>query len=274
MAIKRYKPITPGRRYMTIVDRSDLSKVEPEKSLLTPLRKTGGRNSAGRITSRFRGGGHKRQYRIIDFKRNKIGVPGKVKTLEYDPNRTANIALIVYADGEKRYILAPNTLKIGDTIISGDKIEIKAGNATQLRNIPSGTYIHNIEMKPGKGGQIARSAGTAAQVLSVEGKYALLKMPSGETRKILAECRATIGIVGNAEWMNQTTGKAGKIRWLGRKPHVRGCAMNPVDHPHGGGEAKHSAGNPHPVSPWGQSAKGFKTRKKKPSDKFIVKRIN
>jgi large subunit ribosomal protein L2 len=274
MGIKRYKPTTPSRRYMTTVERTELSNVEPEKSLLAPMKKTGGRNNTGRITSRFRGGGHKRRYRIIDFKRNKYDVPGTVKTLEYDPNRSANIALIVYADGEKRYILAPNKLKIGDQIMAGDKVEVKVGNSTKLRNIPSGTYVHNIEMKPGKGGQIARSAGTAAQVLSVEGKYALLKMPSGEMRKILADCMATIGIVGNTDWMNQTTGKAGKIRWMGRKPHVRGVAMNPVDHPHGGGEARHSAGNPIPVSPWGQCAKGLKTRKRKNSDKLIVKRIN
>ncbi|MCK9225287.1 MAG: 50S ribosomal protein L2 [Candidatus Muirbacterium halophilum] len=274
MAIKRFKPKTPSRRFMAIIDRSDLSKVEPESSLLVPLKKTGGRNNAGRITSRFRGGGHKRAYRIIDFKRDKIDVPGTVKTMEYDPNRTANIALIFYADGEKRYILAPDGLKIGDVILSADRVEIKPGNTTKLKNMPSGTHVHNIEMKPGKGGQIARSAGSSAQVLSVEGKYALLKMPSGEIRKIFAECKATVGNVGNSDWMNQTIGKAGRVRWIGRKPHVRGVAMNPVDHPHGGGEGKAPAGNPHPVSPWGQCAKGLKTRKAKPSDKFIVKRIN
>ncbi|MGM0608012.1 MAG: 50S ribosomal protein L2 [Candidatus Muiribacteriota bacterium] len=274
MAIKRFKPTTPTRRYLTTLDKSELSKVEPEKSLLAPMRKTGGRNNNGRITSRFRGGGHKRSYRIIDFKRNKDGVPAKVATLEYDPNRTANIALLHYNDGEKRYIIAPDGLNIGDVIYSGEDIEIKKGNNTRLENIPAGTFVHNVEMKPGKGGQIARSAGNAAQVIGQEGKYTLMKMPSGEIRKILNQCRATIGRIGNSDWMNIVVGKAGRKRWMGRKPKQRGTSMNPVDHPHGGGEGKTSQGNPHPVSPWGQCAKGLKTRKRKSSDKLILRRIN
>ncbi|MFA5479393.1 MAG: 50S ribosomal protein L2 [Candidatus Muiribacteriota bacterium] len=274
MAIKRFKPTTPSRRYMTTLDKSDLSKVEPEKSLLDTVKKSGGRNNQGRLTSRFRGGGHKRRYRIIDFKRDKENIPATVATIEYDPNRTANIALLNYADGEKRYILAPTGLKVGDTVLSGEKVEINVGNSTLLKHIPAGASIHNIEMKPGKGGQIARSAGTSAQLLGLEGKYALVKMPSGETRKIFAECRATIGNVGNSDWMNITIGKAGRKRWMGKKPHQRGVAMNPVDHPHGGGEGRAPQGNPHPVSPWGQCAKGLKTRKSKSSDKLIVKRIN
>jgi large subunit ribosomal protein L2 len=274
MAIKRFKLTTPSRRYMIILDKSDLSKVEPEKSLLDTVKKSGGRNNQGRLTSRFRGGGHKRRYRIIDFKRDKENIPATVATIEYDPNRTANIALLNYADGEKRYILAPTGLKVGDTVLSGEKVEINVGNSTLLKHIPAGASIHNIEMKPGKGGQIARSAGTSAQLLGLEGKYALVKMPSGETRKIFAECRATIGNVGNSDWMNITIGKAGRKRWMGKKPHQRGVAMNPVDHPHGGGEGRAPQGNPHPVSPWGQCAKGLKTRKSKSSDKLIVKRIN
>ena len=275
MAIKRFKPTTPSRRYLTSLDRSDLSNVRPEKSLTAPLKKTGGRNNNGRITTRFRGGGHKRIYRIIDFKRTKDNIPAKVRTLEYDPNRSANIALLVYADGEKRYILAPDGLNIGDTVISGDEnIENNPGNCTKIKNLPVASYVHNIEMLPGKGGQIARSAGTSGQILGFEERYTIVKMPSGEVRKILSECRATVGYVGNSEHSKQVIGKAGRSRWLGKKPRVRGCAMNPVDHPHGGGEAKHNAGNPHPVSPWGQNAKGLKTRKKKASDRLIIKRIN
>jgi len=271
MALKKYKPITPGMRFRVIVDRSDLSKVEPEKSLLEPLHKRGGRNNTGKITMRRIGGGHRRHYRIIDFKRNKIGIPGKVSTIEYDPNRTARIALIVYKDGEKRYILAPDKLKIGDQILAGPDAPVKPGNALPLEKIPMGFAIHNIELTPGRGGQIVRSAGTSAQLMAKEGKYALLKLPSGELRKFFLRSYATIGQVGNLDHVNISLGKAGASRWKGIRPHVRGVAMNPVDHPMGGGEGKTSGGG-HPVTPWGKKTKGLKTRRKKASDKLIVKR--
>ncbi len=272
MPLKTYRPRTPARRFKISLDYSELSPVKPEKSLLAPLTKSGGRNNYGRITKRHAGGGHKRRYRIIDFKRNKDGVPAIVQSIEYDPNRSANIALLHYADGEKRYILAPVGLEVGDTVKSGPDVELKFGNAMPLKNIPLGEFVHNIEMKIGKGGQVARSAGNAAQVMAKEGKYVTLRMPSGEMRRILAECRATLGQVGNLDHQNIQLGKAGATRWRGRRPHVRGVAMNPVDHPMGGGEGRSSGGR-HPVSPWGQLAKGYKTRKKnKPSDRYIVKR--
>jgi large subunit ribosomal protein L2 len=271
MAMKNYKPITPGMRFRLTVDRSDLSRVEPEKSLLEPLRKSGGRNNSGRITMRRRGGGHRRHYRIIDFKRNKLGIPGKVTTLEYDPNRSARIALIVYADGEKRYILAPDKLKIGDAVVAGPDAPIKPGNALPLEKIPLGFTVHNIELTPGRGGQMVRSAGGGAQLMAKEGKHASLKLPSGEVRKVPQRCYATVGQVGNLDHANVTLGKAGASRWRGIRPHVRGVAMNPVDHPMGGGEGKTSGGG-HPVTPWGKKTKGLKTRTKKASDKLIVKR--
>ncbi len=272
MGIKTYKPTSPGIRFVTRLTFDEITKTEPEKSLVVPLKKTGGRNFMGRITVRHRGGGHKRLYRIIDFKRDKDGIPAKVVAIEYDPNRSANIALLHYLDGEKRYIIAPEGLKVGDTVISGPGVEIKVGNALPLKDIPVGTYIHNIELKPGKGGQLVRSAGTYAQVVAKEGRYVHVKLPSGEVRMIFEECKATIGQVGNLDHENVTIGKAGRARWLGRRPHVRGVAMNPVDHPHGGGEGRTSGGR-HPVSPWGLPTKGYKTRRsKRPSDKFIVKR--
>ncbi len=274
MAIKEVKPTSPGRRTQTYSTFEEITRTTPEKSLLRPLVKTGGRNNQGRITTRFRGGGHKRQYRLIDFKRNKLDIPAKVFSIEYDPNRSARIALLHYADGEKRYIMAPQHLKVGDTVISSDKADIKPGNTLSLKFIPLGSLVHNVEMKPGKGGQIARSAGNAAEVMAKDGNYALLKLPSGETRRILATCRATIGQVGNIDHNRISLGKAGRKRWLGLRPHVRGVAMNPVDHPLGGGEGRSSGGR-HPVSPWGMPTKGFKTRKKsKPSNKFIVKHRN
>ena len=273
MPVKTFKPTTPGRRFFTVSDFSDITKTEPEKSLVVPLKKHAGRNNQGRITVRHRGGGHKRMYRIIDFKRDKIGIPAKVAAIEYDPNRSARIALLHYVDGEKRYIIAPYGLKVGDMVMSGPDAEIKVGNALPLRNIPVGEFVHNIELRPGKGGQIARSAGTYAQVMAKEGDYALLRLPSGELRKIHLNCYATVGIVSNLDHENITLGKAGRARWLGRRPYVRGVAMNPVDHPHGGGEGKAPQGNPHPVSPWGWHTKGKKTRKKnKASDKYIVAR--
>ncbi len=272
MGIKTYKPVTPSRRFMTGYDFSEITKKEPHWPLVVPLKKTGGRNNNGRITVRFRGGGHKRLYRIIDFKRNKLDIPGEVEAIEYDPNRSARIALIKYADGERRYIIAPVGLKVGDKIVSTNgEAEILPGNALLIKNIPVGTMIHNIELYPGKGGQIARSAGAYAQILGKEGNYAILKMPSGEIRKVHVNCRATIGQVGNLDHSNITIGKAGRMRWLGRRPHVRGTAMNPVDHPHGGGEGKAKGGR-HPVTPWGVPTKGYKTRKNKKTDKFIVKR--
>ncbi|BBE30899.1 50S ribosomal protein L2 [Tepiditoga spiralis] len=271
MALKRYKPTTPSRRYMLTTDFSEITTNKPEKSLLAPLKKTGGRNNYGRVTLRFRGGGHKRRYRIIDFKRNKFDIPAKVVSIEYDPNRTANIALLVYADGEKRYILAPKGLKVGDKLLNGANAEIKVGNALPLENIPLGTLVHNIEFEPGRGGKIAKSAGTYAQLMAKEGRYALLKMPSGELRRVRMTCIATIGTVGNEDHKNEVHGKAGRRRWMGWKPHVRGMVMNPVDHPMGGGEG---AAKCHlPQSPWGLPAKGYKTRRgKKSSDKFIVRR--
>ncbi len=270
MPVKKYKPTSPGRRFMSVVVDEELSKKEPEKSLLEPLKKSGGRNTYGRITSRHRGGGHKRKYRVIDFKRNKLGVPAKVAAIEYDPNRSSRIALLHYADGEKRYILAPLGLKTGDQVISDEVTDVKPGNSMPLKNIPLGTLVHNIEMRPGKGGQVVRSAGTAAQVMAKEGRYVQIRLPSGEVRMFLEDCRATIGQVGNLDHENVSIGKAGRSRWLGRRPRVRGVAMNPVDHPMGGGEGKSSGGR-HPCSPWGWPTKGYRTRGKKPSDRFIVR---
>ncbi len=271
MGIQKLKPVTPGQRFRTVSDFSELTASTPEKSLLEPIKRTGGRNNNGRITCRHRGGGHKRRYRRIDFKRNKIGVPARVATIEYDPNRSARIALLAYADGEKRYIIWPKGLKVNDTVVSGEEASFSVGNSMPLHRIPLGTVVHNVEMQIGKGGQIVRSAGSFAQVLAKEGEYVTLRLPSGEVRMVHKNCSATIGEVGNSEHENIVIGKAGKSRWLGRRPKVRGVVMNPVDHPHGGGEGKTSGGR-HPVSPWGQPAKGFKTRSKKPSDKFIVRR--
>ena len=276
MAIKVYKPTTNGRRNMTSLDyRADITTDKPEKSLLAPLKKNGGRNNQGKITVRHRGGGHKRQYRIIDFKRNKDNIIGKVATIEYDPNRTANIALIHYLDGEKRYIIAPRGLKVGMEIESGETADIKVGNALPLEKIPVGTFIHNIELHPGKGGQLIRSAGTSAQILGREGKYVLIRLESGEVRYILGVCRATVGEVGNEQHELVNIGKAGRQRWLGRKPTVRGSVMNPNDHPHGGGEGRTPIGRKAPVTPWGKPALGVKTRdNKKQSSKLIVRRRN
>ncbi len=275
MAIKKYNPTTPGRRGMSVSAFEEITCTTPEKSLLAPLKKTGGRNVHGHITVRHIGGGAKRKYRIIDFKRNKDGVPAKVATIEYDPNRTANIALLHYADGEKRYILAPYGLKVGDTILSGETADIKPGNALEIKNIPVGTLIHNIELKPGKGGQIVRSAGNAAQLMAKEGAYAQVRLPSGEVRMIPMNAKATIGQVGNIDSENVNIGKAGRKRHMGVRPTVRGSVMNPCDHPHGGGEGRSPIGRPGPVTPWGKPALGYMTRKKKnPSDKFIVKRRN
>lgn len=272
MAIQKYKPTTNGRRHMSVNKHSEVTSETPERSLLEPLHKKGGRNNQGRMTSRHQGGGHKRQYRVIDFKRNKNDVPGKVAEIEYDPNRSANIALINYVDGEKRYILAPKGLKIGQEIMAGSGADIKLGNALDLRDIPVGTVIHNIELKPGRGGQLVRSAGAEAQVLGKEGKYVLVRLRSGETRLILASCRATVGQVGNVEHELVNIGKAGRSRWLNKRPHVRGSAMNPSDHPHGGGEGRAPIGRVAPVSPWGQPAVGYKTRKRnKDSNKYIVR---
>lgn len=272
MSVRKVKGTTNGTRNMSVLDFSELTTDKPEKSLLAPLKKRAGRNNQGRITMRHQGGGHKRQYRIIDFKRDKDGIPGRVATIEYDPNRSANIALINYVDGEKRYIIAPKGLKVGQIIESGENADIKVGNALPLANIPVGTIIHNIELKPGKGGQLVRSAGTEAQVLGREGKYVLVRLASGEVRKILAACRATIGQVGNEEHELVRIGKAGRARWLGRRPSVRGSAMNPVDHPHGGGEGRAPIGRPTPVTPWGKPTLGKKTRKRnKQSDQFIVR---
>jgi large subunit ribosomal protein L2 len=272
MATRKLKPETPGTRFMSIASFKEITKVDPEKSLTVAIHKTGGRNSDGRMTSRRRGGGHKRKYRIIDFKRNKLGVPAKVFSIEYDPNRTARIALLHYADGEKRYIIAPDRLKVGDQIVSGPDSEIKVGNAMPLKNIPLGTFVHNVELKPQKGGQIGRSAGSALQLTAKEGNYAQLKLPSGEVRMVHLNCYATIGVVSNTDHENINIGKAGRARWQGKRPKVRGVAMNPVDHPMGGGEGKASGGG-HPVTPWGKKTKGLKTRKhRKESDKYIVKR--
>ncbi|MCB0319579.1 MAG: 50S ribosomal protein L2 [Bdellovibrionales bacterium] len=282
MALKKFRPTSPSRRYYTVSDFSNLSqegvktkanssKKGPERSLVKKLSKTGGRNHFGRVTNINRGGGHKRRYRVVDFRREKDGVPAKVASVEYDPNRTARIALLHYADGEKRYILAPNGLRVGDVLLSGDSAEIRIGNCLPLRNIPTGESIHNIELKVGAGGQLVRSAGSAAQLVAKEGKYGLLKMPSGEMRKILLTCRATIGQVSNSEHQNVSLGKAGRSRWLARRPHTRGVAKNPVDHPMGGGEGKSSGGR-HPCSPTGKPAKGYKTRQNKRTNKFIVRR--
>ncbi|MGB9597406.1 MAG: 50S ribosomal protein L2, partial [Candidatus Poribacteria bacterium] len=266
--------ITPGRRFMTTADFSELTKTEPEESLLIAKKSSGGRNNLGRLTSRHRGGGHKKQYRIIDFKRDKHGIPATVKTIEYDPNRTVRIALLQYADGEKRYILAPSGLTVGEVLMSGPEVEVKTGNALPLENIPTGIPIHNIELIPGKGGQIVRSAGCFAVIIAKEGNYARIKMPSGEVRLISVKCYATVGQLGNVEHDTISIGKAGRSRWLGRRPKVRGVAMNPIDHPLGGGEGKSSGGR-HPVSPWGMPTKGYKTRKKKKlSNKYIVVRRN
>ena len=275
MAVKSYKPTTPSRRQMTVTDYSVLSKVEPEKSLLAPVKSKSGRNSYGRITVRHRGGANRRKYRIIDFKRDKFDIPAQVMTLEYDPNRSAHIALLQYEDGEKRYIIAPNGLKVGDTVVSSKTADIKPGNALPLANIPVGTFIHNIELYPGKGAQLARAAGIMAQLMAKEGAYALIRLPSGELRNVPQECMATIGQVGNLEHENINIGKAGRKRHMGWRPTVRGSVMNPCDHPHGGGEGKSPIGRPGPVTPWGKPALGYKTRSKhNRSDKFIVKRRN
>ncbi len=275
MSIRTYKPTSPSRRNMTNSTFEELTKVAPEKSLLVSLSKTGGRNNQGKITCRHIGGGHKRKYRVIDFKRNKDNIPAVVKTIEYDPNRNANICLVVYADGEKRYILAPKDVKVGYKVISGETADIMPGNALNLGNIPEGTFIHNIELVPGKGGQLCRAAGAAAQVLGSEGKYVLVRLASGEVRKILKTCRATIGQVGNDDWNLINIGKAGKTRWLGTRPTVRGSVMNPNDHPHGGGEGKCPVGRDAPRTPWGKRALGVKTRnQKKASGKLIVRRRN
>lgn len=271
MPVKHFNPTTPSLRFKTISTFEEITKDKPEPSLSVTLKKNGGRNNWGRVTSRHRGGGHKRLYRIIDFKRDKTDIPARVAAIEYDPNRSARIALLYYADGEKRYILAPNGLNVNDTIVSSEKAEIRVGNTMILRNIPLGSTIHNIELKIGKGGQIARSAGAYAQLVAKEGSYAQLKMPSGEVRMVLLDCKATLGQVGNLDHENITIGKAGKMRWLGRRSKVRGVAMNPIDHPMGGGEGKSSGGR-HPCSPWGQLAKGKKTRNKKSSDSLILKR--
>jgi large subunit ribosomal protein L2 len=271
MAIKTVKPTSPGRRFQTYSTFEEITRSKPEKSLLRPQKKSGGRNSYGRITVRRRGGGHKRRYRAIDFKRDKADIPARVATIEYDPNRSARIALLHYADGEKRYILAPLGMQVDDTVIASESADIKPGNALPLEKIPLGTIIHNVEMKAGKGGQLARSAGAGVQLMAKEGRYGLLKLPSGELRKVLLECKATVGQVGNIDHENVSLGKAGRTRWLGRRSKVRGVAMNPVDHPHGGGEGKSSGGR-HPVTPWGVPTKGYRTRKSKPDDKLIVKR--
>ena len=269
MPIRKYKPTSPARRQMTVQTYDDVTTSDPYRPLTETLKKSGGRNNTGEITMWWRGGGHKRLYRIIDFKRDKKNIPGKVATIEYDPNRSARIALITYADGDKRYILQPLGLKVGDTIIASDTADILPGNALPLRNVPQGTMVHNVELKPGRGGQMARSAGAGVQVVAKEGDYVSVKMPSGEIRKVHQECMATVGQVGNIDHENVSVGKAGRTRWAGRKPHVRGVAMNPIDHPLGGGEGKTSGGR-HPVTPWGVPTKGYKTRNRKPSDKFIV----
>ena len=270
MATRQYKPTSAGRRSQSVLDFSELTRKEPERGLVAPVKRTGGRNALGRLTSRHRGGGHKRRYRLVDFRRNKDTVAGKVAAIEYDPNRSAHLALIHYADGEKRYILAPAGLKIGQQLSAGIGADIRSGNALPLKNIPVGTMVHNVELKPGRGGQLARSAGSTIQLMAKEGDRALLKLPSGELRYVQLTCRATIGQVGNLDHENVSIGKAGRSRWLGRRPTVRGITMNPVDHPHGGGEGR-SKGN-HPQSPWGQPAKGYKTRHNPRTDRFIVKR--
>ncbi len=271
MPIKKFKPTSAGRRQMEVLVSPEITTDRPYKPLVEPKPKTGGRNNLGRVSAWQRGGGHKRRYRVIDFKRDKDGVPGKITTIEYDPNRSANIALVTYRDGEKRYILAPVGLTVGQDIIAQATADIVVGNCLPLRNIPVGTMVHNIELRPGKGGQMARSAGAAAQIMAKEGEYAHLRLPSGEMRLVLVECRATIGQVGNIDHANVSIGKAGRTRWMGKRPHVRGVAMNPVDHPHGGGEGKTSGGR-HPVTPWGIPTKGHKTRHNPRTDRFIVRR--
>lgn len=275
MAIKKYKPTTPGRRGMTGLTFEEITKKSPEKSLCESFNKSGGRNNTGRITTRHHGGGHKQLYRIVDFKRNKDDIPATVKAIEYDPNRNANIALVAYADGEKRYILAPKGLEVGMKVVSGKATDIKVGNALEMRNIPEGTFVHNVELMPKKGGQLCRSAGCSAQILGKDGKYVIVRLQSGETRKLLGECKATVGVVGNEDCNLINLGKAGKTRWLGTRPTVRGSAMNPPDHPHGGGEGKCPVGRDAPRTPWGKRALGVKTRKvKKASSKLIIKRKN
>ena len=275
MAIKKYKPTTPGRRGMSTLVNEEITISTPERSLLAPLNSKGGRNNNGRITTRHQGGGHKRKYRIIDFKRNKDNIPATVATIEYDPNRSANIALLNYADGEKRYIIAPKGLKVGNKVVSGVEADIKVGNACEMRNIPEGTFVHNVELTPGKGGQLARSAGCSAQILGSEGIYVTVRLSSGEVRKILNNCRATIGIVGNEDYSLVNIGKAGRSRWMGIRPTVRGSVMNPCDHPHGGGEGRTPIGRKSPMTPWGKKAMGVKTRKtKKKSNELIVRRRN
>ncbi|MGC8761471.1 MAG: 50S ribosomal protein L2 [Bryobacteraceae bacterium] len=269
MPVKSFRPVTPSRRFMTVLTRDEITKDRPEKSLVEGKKRSGGRNNKGQITIWFRGGGHKRLYRIVDFRRDKTGVPARVAAIEYDPNRSARIALLHYADGEKRYILAPVGLSVGQTVMSGPEADIRPGNALPLENIPAGTTIHNIELRPGKGGQMVRSAGAAAQLVSKEGEWALVKLPSGEVRKVSIKCYATVGQVGNVDHENVSLGKAGRSRWLGRRPHNRGVSMNPVDHPHGGGEGRTSGGR-HPVTPWGQPTRGYKTRNNKRTDRFIV----
>ncbi len=271
MPIRTYRPTTATRRFQTTVSREDITKEHPEKSLIEPKKRTGGRNSEGRIASRFIGGGHKKNYRVIDFKRDKTGVPAVVAAIEYDPNRSARIALLHYRDGEKRYILQPEGLQVGMTVMSGPEADILVGNALALRNMPAGTVVHNVELRPGKGAQMVRSAGAQAQLVSKEGDLALLKLPSGEVRRVPVDCMATVGQVGNLDHENVSLGKAGRTRWLGKRPHNRGVSMNPVDHPHGGGEGKTSGGR-HPVTPWGQPTRGFKTRNNKRTDKWIVSR--
>jgi large subunit ribosomal protein L2 len=271
MPIKRYRPTSPGRRFVTVSTFEEITSTTPEKSLLRTMKKTGGRNNVGRITCRHIGGGHKRRYRLIDFKRDKRGIPSTVESIQYDPNRSARIALLKYADGERRYILAPKDISVGDTLMAGPEVEIRSGNALPLQNIPLGALVHNIELKPGKGGQMARSAGSYAQLMAKEGNYAQLRLPSGEMRKVWITCYATIGQVGNEDHENVSIGKAGRTRWLGIRPTVRGVAMNPVDHPHGGGEGRTSGGR-HPVTPWGVPTKGKKTRNNKATDSFIVRR--
>lgn len=275
MPIKKYKPTTPGRRGMSSLTFEEITTNKPEKSLIVPLKSKGGRNNNGRITTRHQGGGHKRNYRLIDFKRNKDGIPAKVATIEYDPNRSANIALLNYVDGEKRYILAPKGLTVGMSVISGKDADIKVGNCLEMKDMPEGTFIHNVELKPGKGGQLARSAGCSAQILGIEDKYVTVRLSSGEVRKILANCRATVGEVGNEDHSLVNLGKAGRSRWKGVRPTVRGSVMNPNDHPHGGGEGRTPIGRKSPMTPWGKKAMGVKTRKtKKASDKLIIRRRN
>lgn len=270
MAVKKYRPTSPGRRFQTSLDFAEVTKSKPQKSLLGPVKSSGGRNTNGRITTRHRGGGHKRRFRIVDLRRGKDGVPARVQAIEYDPNRSARIALLAFADGDKRYVLAPDRLQVGDSVVSGEASDIKVGNCLPLASIPTGTVVHAIELKPGAGAQLVRSAGTGAQLVAKEGDYALLRLPSGELRNVRGTCRATVGSVGNPQHENRKIGKAGRARWLGRRPSVRGIAMNPVDHPHGGGEGR-AKGN-HPSTPWGKPTKGYRTRRNRTSDKYIVAR--